>query len=283
MILTLALTETSVRPGEIPIDRVGALLAVPGRLDQGRRPGHEVAAGEDAADVRGVRRRVDLDPTAVDLELGLDRQERQVGGLRDGRDHRPGRDLELGAFDRDRRAATRRIRLAEPVADEPDRRDLAVLADDLDRAGEELHPDALALGLAQLLLVDDELGPRPAVDDRHALGAVAEARPRAVHRGVAAADDDDVGADLERLAEVGLLHEVDAVVDAFEVGAGDVERHGVHGAGGDGDGVEVALELLEGDVHADRRVVDERDARAARRGGRPSRSPRAADGTPARR
>ena len=231
-----------------------------GGLDERRRAGHEVAAGEDAADVRGVGRGVDLDPAAVDLELRLDRQERQVGRLRDGRDDRLGRDDELGALDRDRRAAAGRVGLAEAVADEPDAGDLAVLADDLDRAGEELHPDALALGLAQLLLVDDELGAGAPVDDRDALGAVAEARPRAVHRGVAAADDDDVGPDLERLAEVGLLHEVDAVVDALELGARDVERDRVHRAGRDRDRVEVALELVERDVHADRRVEDEPDA-----------------------
>ena len=162
------------------------------------------------------------------------------------------------ALDRDRRPATGRVRLAEAVADELDAGHVAVLAEDLDRAGEELHPDALALGLAELLLVDDQLAPGPAVDDRDVLGAVAEARPRAVHRGVAAADDDDVLADVELLAEVRLLHEVDAVVDALEVGAGDVERDRVHRAGGDRDRVEVALELVERDVLADRRVEDER-------------------------
>ena len=73
--------------------------------------------------------------------------------------------------------------------------DLAVLAEELDRADQELHPDALALGLAQLLLVHDELGAGAAVGDRHVLGAVAQARARAVHGGVAAADDDDVVAD----------------------------------------------------------------------------------------
>ena len=184
----------------------------------------------------------------------------EVGRLRDGRDDRLGRDDELGTLDRDRRPAARGVGLAEAVADELDAGDLAVLADDLDRAGEELHPDALALRLAQLLLVDDELGAGAAVDDRDALGAVAEARARAVHRGVAAADDDHVRPHLERLPEVGLLHEVDAVVDALELGARDVERDRVHGAGRDGDRIEVALELVEGDVHADRRVEDEPDA-----------------------
>ena len=73
---------------------------------------------------------------------------------------------ELAALDRHRRAAARGVGLAEAVADELHAGDVAVLAEDLDRAGEELHPDALALGLAELLLVDDELGARPAVDDR---------------------------------------------------------------------------------------------------------------------
>ena len=155
-------------------------------------------------------------------------------------------DDELGSLDRHRRAAARGVGLAEAVADEPDAGDLAVLAEDLDRAGEELHPDALALGLAELLLVDDELGARPAIGDRDAFSAPwRRLVARAVHRGVAAADDDDVGADLERLAEVRLLHEVDAVVDALELGARDVERDRVHRAGRDGDRVEVALELLE--------------------------------------
>jgi hypothetical protein len=54
---------------------------------------------------------------------------------------------------------------------------VAVLAEDLDRACEELHAHALALGLAELLFVDHQLGARPAVDDRDVLGAVAQAGP----------------------------------------------------------------------------------------------------------
>ena len=92
------------------------------------------------------------------------------------------------------------------------------------------------------------------------LRAVAQAGARAVHGGVAAADDDDVVADLERLAEVGLLHEVDAVLDAVEVVARDVQRNGVHGAGADGDGVELRLKLLEGDVAPDADAEAEPDA-----------------------
>ena len=162
--------DRHVRPaGEVAIDGVGGLLAVAGGLDERRGAGHEVAAGEHAADVRRVGRRVHLDPAAVDLELGLDRQEGQVRRLRHGRDDRLGGDDELGALDRHRRAAAGGVGLAEAVADELDAGDLAVLAEDLDRAGEELHPDAFALGLAQLLLVDDQLGPGAPIGDRDVL------------------------------------------------------------------------------------------------------------------
>ena len=55
------------------------------------------------------------------------------------------------------------------------RADLAVLvAEHLDRADEELHAHAFALGLAQLLLVDDELGAGAAVGDGHVARAVAQ-------------------------------------------------------------------------------------------------------------
>ena len=99
--------------GEVAVDGVGGLLAVAGRLDQRRRAGHEVAAREHAADVRGVGRRVHLDPAAVDLEAGLHRQERQVRRLRHGRDDGLGRDDELGALDR-HRASGDRTRPARP-------------------------------------------------------------------------------------------------------------------------------------------------------------------------
>ena len=251
---------TSVAAGQIAVDGVGALLAVAGRLDQRGGAGHEVAAGEHAADVGGVRGGVDLEAAAVDLEAGLDGQEREVRRLGDRRDHRVRRDDELRALDRHRRPATGGVGLAELVADELDAREVAVLAGQLDRADEELHPDALALGLAQLLLVHDELGPRSTVGDGHVLGAVPEARARAVHRGVAAADDDDVAPDRHLLAQVRLLHVVDAVLDAVEVRAGDVEVDRVHGAGRDRDPVIVPLELVEGDVDADGGVEHELDA-----------------------
>ena len=168
-----------------------------------------------------------------------------------------GGDLELGALDRHRRAATGRVGLAQPVADEADGADLPVNPNDLDRAGQEFQAHAFTLGLAQFLFIDHELGAGPSIHDRDPIGAVAKARPRAVHGGISATDDDDVRPDLERLAEVRLLHEVDAIVDAFEVRARNVQGDCIHGARGDGDPVEVMLELFEGDVDPDLGVEDE--------------------------
>src|SRR5439155_288936 len=203
---------------QVAVDRIGALLAVTGGLDQRRRTGHEVAAGEDTADVRGIGGRVDLDPAAVDLEARLDGEERQVRGLRHGRDDDVGWDRELAALDRHRRAAARSVRLAKPVADEPDARDVAILAQDLDRAGEELHPDALALGLAELLLVDADRRVEPELDAepldepnvhldrlaRQAEGRDAdEHRPAAVRQAVEDGDPDALHRELASDRETG--------------------------------------------------------------------------------
>src|SRR3990172_5440492 len=73
-----------------------------------------------------------------------------------------------------------------------------------------------------------ELGPRPAVDDRDSVGSVAQRGARTVHGRVAATDDHDVAADRNLLAEVGALHEVDAVVHPFEVRTRDVDPHPLH-------------------------------------------------------
>ena len=67
---------------------------------------------------------------------------------------------------------------------------------------------------------------------------------------------------VELLAQVGRLHEVDAVLDALEVGPRDVQVDRVHGARRDRDRVVVPLQVLERDVDADGRVEHEPDAQA---------------------
>ena len=81
---------------------------------------------------------------------------RAVGRLADGGDHRVAVDLGDLALDGHGAAAARSIRLAQLVAHEPHAADVAVLIpQDLDRADEELHVHALALGLAQLNRLDN--------------------------------------------------------------------------------------------------------------------------------
>ena len=86
---------------------------------------------------------------------------------------------------------------------------------------------------------------------------VAERGARAVHGGVPAADHHHVAANAERIAKVGGLHKVNAVDEPLKVAPWHIKRNRIHGARADGDRVEVFLELLEGDVPADLRVVDE--------------------------
>jgi len=86
-------------------------------------------------------------------------------GLPDGRDDRVALDDELGALDRDRPTAARRVRLAEGHALELDATGAAVLLDDPDRGGEELELDALMLGIVDLGVMRAHLLARAPVDD----------------------------------------------------------------------------------------------------------------------
>ena len=86
---------------------------------------------------------------------------------------------------------------------------------------------------------------------------MAERGARAVHGGITTTDDDDIFADAERLAEVGILHEVHAVDESVQVGAWDVESNCVHCSSADRNRVVLLLQLLEGDVATNLGVVDE--------------------------
>jgi hypothetical protein len=88
---------------------------------------------------------------------------------------------------------------------------------------------------------------------------LAMAGAEAIGSGIAAADDDDAlagGEDLVRdgvalVAAVLLREELHRVMDALELAAGDLEIARVLGAAGEKDGVEIAPQVGDGDVHAD--------------------------------
>ena len=82
-----------------------------------------------------------------------------------------------------------------------------------------------------------------AVDERHLLGALADRRPRAVHRGEAAADDDDALAGVVRVgqAEGGGAQVLEAVEHLVGVLAGDAQLVRVVAADRDADRVEALV------------------------------------------
>ena len=127
--------------------------------------------------------------------------------------------------------------------DELDAGDVAVLVgDDPDRAGLEDGRDAFLDRLVDLVRRRHVLHVA-AVDERDLLGALADRRPRAVHRGEPAADDDDALADVVRVgqAERRRAQVLEAVEDLGGVLARDAELVRVVAADRDDDRVEALV------------------------------------------
>ena len=228
------------------VDGVGRAAALGDGLDHGRRADAHVAGPEHAGAVGQERDRVGLEPRL----LGLDRalvagalEPVQLGALADGQQDAVARDDELGAGRGLGPAPAGRVRGAQLHPDELDAGDLALLVgDDPRRAGLEDGRDPFLDRLVDLAGRRHVLHVA-AIDEGHLAGALADRGPRAVHRGEAAADDDDalalvlgVGQAEGRGAQV-----LEAVEDLRRVLARDAQLVGVVAADGDDDRVE-ALE-----------------------------------------
>ena len=128
--------------------------------------------------------------------------------------------------------------------DELDAGDLVrlVVDHDADRAGLEDGRDAFLDRLVDLVRRGHVLHVA-AVDERDLLRALADRRPRAVHRGEAAADDDDPLARVARVrqAERRGAQVLEAVEDAVGVLARDAQLVRVVAADGDDDRVEALV------------------------------------------
>ena len=156
------------------------------------RTGHDVAAGEDAGDVRRKGHGIDVEGVPlVDGDPALLRHEGEIRRLADGRDDGVAGDREFRTLDRDGAAAAAGIGLAEFHPDALDPRDLPVLTEDADRGHEKFHLDPFFDRLLDLLGCGGHLGPGAAVEDEDLLGARPDGRPDGVHRHVPAADDGD--------------------------------------------------------------------------------------------
>ena len=134
---------------------------------------------------------------------------------------------------------------------------------DLDRRKAGLDDDPLALGCLDLLDLRRHLRSTTSIDDRDRGGAAPPGRPRRVHRGAPATDDDGRTAQSRLLAEVDLLEEERGRHDPGCVVAGDSEPSTLRGAGGEEDrSIALGLEIAEGEVATHRRVQPEIDAEA---------------------
>ena len=130
-----------------------------------------------------------------------------------------------------------------------------------DRRGQLHQLHALGQAILDLHLVGGHLGLGPPVEDDHLVRAEPPGGPGHVHRGVAAAHDHHRA--LDRVVVVGLLvQEVDPGDHALGVElALDPHRLGCPGAAADEDRVVALHQLVQGDVAADRLVVEDLHAR----------------------
>ena len=178
----------------------------------------------------------------------------ELGALADGQQHAVARDRELRPGRRLRPAAAGRVRCAWLHPDELDARDLAglVVGDDPCRARLEDGRDAFLDRLVDLVGRRHVLHVA-AVDERDLAGALADRRPRAVHRGEAAADDDDALAGVVRVrqAERRGAQVFEAVDDPVGVLVRDPELVGVVAADRDDDRIEALhRQVVEREVAA---------------------------------
>ena len=229
-------------------------------VDDRLRPGHDVAAGEDAGPARGERPRVGHDAgPAADLDARALGEDGRIGLLADGDEDRRGRELLVGAGDR--------LPGCSPVVaraggrsglDAADAGDRAVAAHDLDRGKTGPHDDPLALGRLDLLDLGRHLRATAPIDDGDRGSAAAPGRSRGIHRGAAAADDHGRTVQARLLAEVDPLEEERGRDDPRGVVTGDAEPPTLRGAGREEDGsIALLLEVAEGEVATHRGVQPE--------------------------
>ena len=248
---------------EVGVDRVGRAAALGDRLDDGRRPDPDVAGAEDAGPAGLERDRVGLqaallrrlrrpsEPGPIHVSSGpwpiASRTRSQgivnsVPGAGSGR-RRPDASGSPGCIRMNSHAGD----VALGVGDDPG------------RAGLEDRGDAFLDRLVDLVRGRHVLHVA-AVDERDLGRALADRRPRAVHRGEAAADDDDALAGVARVrqAERRGPEVLEAVEDLVGVLARHAELVRVVAADRDDDRVEaLVLEVVEREVAAEALVADD--------------------------
>src|SRR5690606_2305654 len=249
------------------------LAPVADRPDDKRGAANDVAHGKDARQARRVAAEVGLHGAPAGDLQALDAPElRQVLRLESQRlDHPIGGAATARAPPHPRRLPPGDVRRAEPhLLDEHAFNGLA--GGEAARRGQPDEVDALLLGVGDLALAARHVGPVAAVEALDRLRALADRGAHAVHRSVAAADDDDALALRVQFAGIEFRH---VVAEALAVRGGQVvdgaddaggtrvrpaEVAALVDAGGDDHGVVLAADRVEGEVLADIAVQHELDA-----------------------
>src|SRR5664280_1126523 len=210
-----------------------------------RGAGRGVAAGEHALLAGAERGLVGEDLALLDLDALAALEEVLDHALADGEDDGVAVELVLRAGDGDRRAPAAGVRVAERTGEELDFAGAAGgVGLDRRRHARAVEGDALVEALGELVVRGgDALVVLDAVDG-DLLGAEAERGAPGVERHVAAADDDDVLAHVDLLAQRGGLEQAHGVEDALGVGAGDRQRAAALEADGEVHGLVAAAVLL---------------------------------------
>ncbi len=224
------------RSAQPAVDVARRLLAMADADGHRALGGHHVAAGEDPR-AAGHHVQADLDDPVVDLEAGHAVEQREVRLLAE-REHERVR-LELLQL-------ARRLRKAGLVEGHLLQHQLARVGV-LDRR-EPLHRDALLERLLDLEVVRRHPVARAAVDDDRVGRAEPLRGARDVHRGVAAAVDDDAAAEQRLLLALHAAQHGDRVEDVRRLAGGDVGALADVGADREERRVEAALAQRRGDV-----------------------------------
>jgi hypothetical protein len=241
----------------------GLLPGVDGLYDR-RRARHRIAARKDAGHRRREGRGIGLEGVPPGHERAAAvREEPEIAGLADRRNHRIDRDRELRAFDRNRPAAARGIGFAELHSDALEGGRPPALAHHPDRGHQELEPDALFERLFDLLRRSGHLGARAAVEADDVLRAGAKRGAHGVHRHVAAAHHGYPLSQEDLLPEVHPPQVIHPVHDTRELLSRNVELRTPARAHGDEDGVVAFPELCKREVLADLHAAAEVDAEIA--------------------
>src|SRR6266545_4632002 len=235
------------------VDVAGGALAVAQRVDHHRGAADDVTAGEDVALHAPVV--VGLEQAALVQAV---RRPIQVLDLADGEHDRVALDLELGVRG-DLRLDVAVLVLCQTRLRQDRAGDHAAVAEDADAGGAGLQPHALLDGLLQVVGFDQQLVPGLEAHDGDLVGAQAQGGAGGVGGGVAAADHQDLLADLHGPAVAGLAQELQPARDAAQVAAFHREAAADVLADGEEGGV-VAAEVLPGDVGADAGVAADLDA-----------------------